>query len=392
MNQSSIIQYLLNIIRSALNGSELDPPQDAQINFDALYSFSKAHHLAGFVALCPKVLKQMPPELAKKFIYENNRATAREATQEVVISAFLDKMEESGFRAMSLKGFCIKHFYPHPALRYMTDTDILVDESEVEKITPILSSLGFTLDHESAYEIIYKSPQLVIELHKTLVQDVTKTLYSYYGDGWKFGQKKEDKEFIYEMPINDLYIYTVTHIAKHYLQGGIGIMHLVDIFVLNQIDLDRDYIVRELAKLKLERFEDNIRKLAEMWFSSAPSLEFDGTVKEMAAFILQSGAFGTTENRSVAKINLFSKINPSVTKWKIILHKIFPQPETIKLLFPATKKYPALYPCFIVIRWIKILFFRTSDIKKIAVTAEVSDAQVNAFEKHIQRMGIPKEL
>lgn len=392
MNQLSITQYLLNIIRSVLNRSDFPSPQDAQIDFEALYSFSKAHHLAGLVALCPNIIKQMPPELAKKFIYENNRATAREATQEVVISAFLDKMEEAGLRAMPLKGFCIKHFYPHPALRYMTDTDIFVDEDAIEKITPILNSLGFTFDHETTYEIIYKSTQLVIELHKTLVQDVTKTLYSYYGNGWKFGQKKEGKEFIYEMPLDDLYVYTISHIAKHYAQGGIGIMHIADIFVLNRAALDRDSISGKLAKLNLEKFEDNIRKLAEMWFSLAPSSKLDDTVKEMAAFILKSGAYGTTENRSVAKINLFSKTNPFATKWKIILHKIFPRPETIKLLFPATKKYPALYPCFIVIRWIKILFFRTSDIKKIAVTAEVSDAQVNAFEEHLKRMGIPKEL
>ena len=112
MNPLSTTQYLLNIIRSALNKSDFNPPQDTQIDFEALYAFSKAHHLAGFVALCPKALEGMPPELAAKFVYENNRAIAREATQEVIINAFLDKMEQAGLRAMPLKGFCIKHFYP----------------------------------------------------------------------------------------------------------------------------------------------------------------------------------------------------------------------------------------------------------------------------------------
>ncbi len=388
----SLPLYLISILKSLLSKSDFTPLQDAQIDFEALYSFSKAHHLAGFVALCPNILKQMPQELAKKFIYENNRATAREATQEVVISAILDKMEEAGLRAMPLKGFCIKHFYPHPALRYMTDTDILVDESAVEKINPMLSSLGFSLDHETTYEIIYKSPQLVIELHKTLVQDVTKTLYAYYGDGWKFGQKKEGKQFIYEMPLDDLYIYTVCHLAKHYSQGGIGIMHVADIFVLNQSALDRSYISRELAKLNLEKFEDNIRRLAEMWFSDSPSSEYDDTVNEMAAFILKSGAYGTTENRSVAKVNLFSKTNPNATKQKIILQKIFPPPRTIKLLFPITKKYPALYPVFMFVRWFKILFFRRNELKMLSATAEVSKDKVDTFEEHLNRAGISKDL
>ena len=387
-----MINYLISIIKSVLTGTDFTAPENININFEALYAFSKAHHLAGFVALCPSILKQMPTELAKKFIYESNRATAREATQEVVISAFLDKMEQEGLRAMPLKGFCIKHFYPHPALRYMTDTDILVDESDVEKINPILNSLGFTLDHETVYEIIYKSPQLAVELHKTLVQPSINGLFSYYGDGWKFGKKRGGKEFIYEMPLNDLYIYTVSHLAKHYLEGGIGIMHIADIFVLNRAALDRNYISRELAKLNLEKFENNIRRLAEMWFSDLPSSEFDDTVKEMAAFILKSGAYGTTENRTVAKVNLSSKANPSGTKWKYILRKIFPSSATIKLLFPITKKYPALYPVFMVVRWFKILFYRTSELKTLSATAEVSDTQINAFDEHLKRMGIPKEL
>ncbi|MBR5614067.1 MAG: nucleotidyltransferase family protein [Clostridia bacterium] len=388
----SLPLYLISILKSLLSKSNFTPPQDAQIDFEALYAFSKAHHLAGFVALCPNILKQMPPELAKKFIYENNRATAREATQEVVISAFLDKMEQAGLRAMPLKGFCIKHFYPHPALRYMTDTDILVDESDVEKINPILNSLGFTFDHETTYEIIYKSPQLVTELHKTLVQDVTKTLYAYYGDGWKFGQKKDGKEFIHEMPLDDLYIYTVSHLAKHYSQGGIGIMHVMDIFVLNRTALDRSYISRELAKLNLEKFEDNIRKLAEMWFSDSPSSEFDDTVKEMAEYILKSGSFGTAENRATAGVSRGSTNNIATAKRKIILQKIFPSPRTIKLLFPITKKYPALYPVFMLVRWFKILFFRTSELKMLSSTAEVSKDKVNTFEEHLNRAGISKNL
>ena len=252
--------------------------------------------------------------------------------------------------------------------------------------------MGFTLDHESVYEIIYKSPQLAVELHKTLVQPNINGLYSYYGDCWKFGQKKDGKEFIYEMPLDDLYIYTVSHLAKHYSQGGIGIMHVMDIFVLNRYLLDRTYISRELAKLNLEKFEDNIRKLAEMWFSDLPSSEFDDTIKEMAEYILKSGSFGTTESRAAAGVSRGSTNNIAAAKRKFILHKIFPKPATIELLFPIVKKYPALYPVFMVVRWFKILFFRTSELKMLSATAEVSDAQVNAFEEHIHRMGLPKEL
>ena len=138
-----MVNYLINIIKSVLVGTDFTESENLNIDFEQLYTFAKAHHLAGFVALCPKALEKMPPELIAKFVYENNRATAREATQEVIINAFLDEMEKAGLRVMPLKGFYTKQLYPHPALRYMTDTDILIDRERLDEIKPILENLAW---------------------------------------------------------------------------------------------------------------------------------------------------------------------------------------------------------------------------------------------------------
>ncbi len=387
-----MIKYLISIIKSVLTGADFTAPENVNIDFEQLYTFSKAHHLAGFVALCPNALEKMPPELVAKFVYENNRATAREATQEIIINAFLDEMEKSGLRAMPLKGFYTKHLYPHPSLRYMTDTDILIDRNRLDEIKPILENLGFALDHETPHEIICKSRQLVIELHKELVPPAFGKLYDYYADPWKYAELCEGKNFIHKMSPEDSYVYAIDHIAKHYVEGGIGLMHLIDVFVMNKQSLDCEYINKELEKLTLCEFEKLFSELANVWFGDKTSV-VDNRTKEMAAFILNSGAYGNSENRIASRmVANYGVDGQETTKGKLIFRKIFPTCEFLGHHYPIVNKYKVLYPVFWVVRFFNILFFRTNEIKKLSQYSEVSQDTVNTLDEHLRRMGLSKEL
>lgn len=387
-----MVKYLINIIKSVLSGADFDPPEKVNIDFEKLYGFSKAHHLAGFVALFPKVLEGMPSELAEKFIYENNRATAREATQEVVIGAFLDKMEAAKLRAMPLKGYCAKRLYPHPALRYMTDTDILIDKDKLDKIKPILEGLGFVLDHETPHEIIFKSRQLVLELHKELIPPAFGKLSDYYADPWRTARLCTGHSFIFEMSPEDAYIYAILHLAKHYAEGGIGIMHVADIFVMNRQSLDRGYIDSELKKLNLCEFESLLCQLSEVWFSGKV-LTTDSRVNEMAAFILGSGAYGSEKNRIASRlVSNYGSDGKSSSRIELIFKKIFPSAEFLGFHYPAVKKCALLYPVFWIVRFFNILLFRTKSIKKLARYATAKQGTADALAGHLRRMGLPKDL
>ena len=391
MNFSTAV-LLIRILKSVLTNKNDDFLDSMNMDFVHLYAFAKAHHLAGFVALCPEILKQMPPELAKKFIYENHRAVAREATQEVVISSFLDKMEEAGLRAMPLKGFYVKNFYPNPALRYMTDTDILIDEADIEKITPIMKSLGFEFNHETLHEIIFRSNQLVVELHKCLVHDLRTTLYDYYKDGWSFGKLQEGKNFIYKMSPEDTYVYTVTHLAKHYLEGGIGILHVADIYVLSRSEINREYVENELSKLGLIDFVKKVRSLAMLWFSDKMP-ETDSSVLEMADFILKSGAYGNDTNRTAAGAFLQEeRLGKKQSNLVRIIKRTFVSPTHIKMLYPVVKKHRYLYPVFILVRIWDVLFKRKDTKQKLINMASTTDTEKDTLKKHFEKMGLPTDL
>lgn len=388
----SCVNYFLNIIKSVLNGTPFEADSSG-IDFETLYALSKMHQLAGVVGFCPDALKQMPADIAQKFIYEKNRSISREAIQDAVVSEFLEKMEEAGFRAFLLKGICIKNMYPHPAIRYMTDTDILADEKDIEQIKPIWEELGLKFDHDSSHDMTFLSSQMVVELHKNLISSIFGRMYEYYADPWRFAVPIEGRQYIYEMSPEDLYVFAVGHLAKHYAGGGIGIKHIMDIYVMSKHEYDWDYINAELEKLGLDRFARLAQKLAYSWFSEDETVEKDDMVAEFGFVILESGAFGKTEKRLASGI-LFSKkkSNPKAPKLKMALVRIFPSLEHMQMLYPALKKHAFLYPAFWLARAFDIVFNRRDLLKGIKCLAMLEQDDIDDFAERLKMAGIPEDL
>ncbi len=383
---------LLNTIKAVLNGeTRISLPEG--INFEKLYLFSKAHGLSGFVACCPQVMASLPKEVQGKFRYEFNISVAKETAQERVVSLFLGKMEEAGLRCLPLKGFYIKKKYPIPALRQMTDTDILIDADKVQEIIPIMESLGMKYDHDTLHEIIFKNSQLVIELHKELIPSNMGRLYEYYMDGWSKAILCEGKKAVYEMSPEDTYIFMVNHIAKHYAGGGIGIKHVADVFVMSKEDLDEKYIDAELSKLGIDDFHGLLKNVANMWFSLEKNVEYDDKTLEMAHFILESGEFGNNENRTASGV--LKKDNGRVSwgaKIRRTVRRIFPSMGSMKLLYPAVKKFEFLYPIYVVVRIFDVLFNRKKEIKNLLLLINAKQEKIDLFAEHCSRMGLPKDF
>ncbi len=386
------ISFLLSVIKKVLNCNNAEFAFDTDANTEYLYAFSKAHHLAGFLGFCAEFVEQLPPELAKKFLYEKNRSIAREATQQVVISAFLDKMEEKKLFCMPLKGYQIKNMYPHPAMRYMTDTDILIDSNDIEKITQIMKDLGLEYDHETLHEVIFTNRQLNVELHKTLVPSKLGKSYDYYADYLKFTQDVEGRHYVKKMSDEDLYVYSVDHIARHYIEGGTGIKSIVDIYIMSQKELDWKYIECELSKLGLYKFGHNLKYLSKMWFSEE-AVEIDESICEMADFIFKSGAFGSNKNRTAAGVFLQEEREcKKQLKLTRLISQIFVSPEHIKMLYPVVRRHRWLYPVYVFVRIGDILFKRKGSIKKVRNMMSVTNSETEKLKQHFEKVGLSGDL
>ena len=154
----------------------------------------------------------------------------------------------------------MKQRYPKHEFRPMADADILIREEQYEQIRPLMRQLGFYEGVESNHEYIWDSVSLHVELHKRLVPSYNKDYYAYFGDGWRLATGHKGTRFF--MTPEDEFIYLFVHLAKHYRDGGVGCRQMVDLWVQRRSfpGLDEDYLRRELRKLHLLEFYDNVHK------------------------------------------------------------------------------------------------------------------------------------
>jgi len=271
--------------------------------------------------------------------------------------------EENGIDYMPLKGSNMKPRYPRPELRPMGDADILIRLDQYDTIRQLLPGLGFTEKLESDHELIWQSRGLYLELHKRLIPSYNRDYYAYFGDGWQLAKCKTGTR--HAMTEADEFIYIFTHFAKHFRDGGIGCRHVLDFWVLLRTcpTLDMGYIRRELEKLRLREFFENILRLIRFWFEEGEGSEKTDLIAE---YIWNSGSFGVHEahllSQSVKAENYsgFGRGGRLLYLW----HLLFPGMISMRKLYPVLERWPVLVPLCWVHRLVYRTFFRRGTVKR----------------------------
>ena len=381
------VKQLLALVKAALTG--VGPEPVSGVDWQRLCKLAAFHNITGLIAAEAEKLEDVPQAVRD----ELNRAQAfniyREANQELTVQKLLEDFEKAGIDHMPLKGFIIKHMYPSPELREMCDVDILVRCDQLDAINKVMVDNGFVFQTESAHEYIYNIGMVNIELHKSLVPNYNHDLYAYYGDGWKFAHKVEGYAHMYEMIPEDFYVYGIAHAAKHYLNGGLGIRQVADIYVMrHSMPLQCDYIDNQLKSLGLEKFDQIICDLCEMWFSDSLG---DADVYQMEVYILNSGTFGTSDMANKSRLYRASQgMTYRGAKLNSVKKAIFPAKEQIKKAYPNIGKMP--YPIAIICRWAYLLTKERGRVSVKISADTVSDDEIDIFAKHCEKMGLRKTL
>lgn len=108
----------------AADGVPCEELKNEQIDYPALYKFSKAHSIVNTVCYALEKLNMLPEEYAAPFRRELKIGRAREAVQELELEEISAQLESRGIKYMPLKGSVMKHLYPRPDLRSMCDLDL----------------------------------------------------------------------------------------------------------------------------------------------------------------------------------------------------------------------------------------------------------------------------
>src|SRR5262249_54550796 len=137
-------EALLRIVRSASRDLPFQSPDDHE--WPRLPSDAEAHHLAPLLEWLTRDAESSVPRAVRAQLRALTlRQTAWHRARTAAATEVLDALERRSIRTLVLKGAALAWtIYPSPALRPMTDIDLLVDRTEAAKAQTVIGQLGFS--------------------------------------------------------------------------------------------------------------------------------------------------------------------------------------------------------------------------------------------------------
>ena len=369
-------KYFLEMVSASIKGLSV-PVCPPNVDTDILYKLCVRNAVQGILYLAVKsgavaLSAENEAKLQKSYM----AILAREATQQEEIEYIRSAFNEESIEFMFLKGTHLKSLYPIPEMRFMVDMDILVKEKSMDKGGKLIVARGFTQEMNNGKDIVLvKKPFLTIELHKMLfIEDYF--MHDYFKSVWNRVEFVNGCE--YKMPVNDLYVYTLAHLAEHYLEAGSCFRPLMDLYLMEKAysQLDFDYVNKQFQIIGIEKFAEKINQLYKCIFDNG---EYNDDLILMENYIV----FGAP----VKNANEVSRIvRTHKSKSQRFIESAFPNLKHMKLRYPVLEKLPFLLPIFWFVRFFEFVFLKKGSIeqKQSSITnvdSKSEDIMKKIFEK-----------
>ncbi len=380
-----IIQGAICMIKSAITGLPCPIPEGVPL-LDVQKLMLQQRILAmGYIGA---INTGYPPE-NKGMLYLLDQycgAVLHSERQMAQIARISQAFDQNGIDYMPVKGAIMKAIYPNPELRTMSDADILIREEQYPQIAPIMAELGFQETGESDHEHIWIHEHLKVELHKRLIPTYNTDLYSYFGEGWDLA--KTCNGHCWAMSQEDAFIYNFIHFAKHYRDGDVNCRFVIDLWVHRRHcpELDMQYIRRQMEKMKMEVFYDNIMHLLDVWFQDAP---WDEKTQRITQVLFNTDAQDLKEVHTIAQNARVAQQAGSTKRLKRtqFWNRVFPSREHMDWSYPKWKKTPL--PIAWMLRWGDLLINRRDVIKNRQEEMDsVTEQALTQYRQDLEYVGL----
>jgi len=278
-------------------------------------------------------------------------------------------LNHAGVRFMLLKGAILSSLYPDPAYRRSCDADIHISEEDTNHASEILTNRGYQkIPTTNKFSIKYQlDATLSIELHTRLFEDFYekyRTAISAAG----FGSSANRREvrvlgtLAETLTTNHFLVYVICHHTKHFIDTGITLRHLIDIYVfVNEYNeqLNWVYIISSLERFGIKDFALNLLYICQHYLGmvdlSFLYQDIEEDVVEMLLFdIVERKALddGEQYDASMHHIVRETYLNVANKNTNMILANLFPGSKLLTAKFNYVKKHPVMLP----IAWIHSAF------------------------------------
>lgn len=253
-------------------------------------------------------------------------------------------LEEAEIDYIPLKGAVIRPLYPEPWMRVSCDIDILVQKEDLRKAEQILAdTLKYEVETDGylhGHDDHIKTPNgFIIELHFTLAERITPAT-PYLNNVWNRVKISEGTKHQYKMDDEMFYFYHITHLAKHFRDGGCGVKSILDTYFINtKLKLDSTNCSDLIEKSNLLKFTTVIEHIVQDWFSG----NFIYENEYMINYIFTGGVYGSTNVIAAKQTKNEGK------RLKYYIQRAFPPYDFMCERYCSLRGKPLLLPYY----WLK---------------------------------------
>ena len=377
--------YIIELLKCAITNTTPSTP-DESLDWDVVFNYAKIHRIVPVLYFS---IQKLPNDRKTKITnldqyelaYKSNLVD--DANRENEISIITKLLVSNEVDYILLKGSVTKHFYPDTSMRMMSDVDILYRNTDSKDIKSLLESNGYTQTKSTPKDAMYLSSNKLVkvEMQQSLLDDGFTDWLKYLDTIWDRCENNTDNE--YAMTPEDFYIYHIVHMAKHFINGGIGLSHVLDTWVIinHYQDLDSAYTEKIFKELSLDKFENTITDLCKYWFEDNISSD-KKAIDLISEYIFKNGAFGNISQQSANEVATGST---SSTK-----EKIFPSKQTMANYYgDVINNHPSTIPFY----WVRLTFeriFKNHDKTKVKIKSisNVSEAQKEKTKQLFEICGL----
>lgn len=263
------------------------------IDWITILNLAQIHQTEGIVYYQCK--EQLPDDINKTFEKCFMEDLYDYANRTTIMGRITNTLKEKGISFFTVKGLNISKYYPFPALRTMSDCDIVVKRKDFPVVVDVFRRMGFhgkEIISSEQWGCIYN--KIYVEIHDRLVQEgeyATNLQASFFNNYDSYLDKGEiDSSFHF--------LFLLMHLRKHFLNHGVGIRQFMDLALMSMNDnsLKWQWIEETLIKLNLHKYAHVCYSLIENWFGVVIPVQYvslpNEDVELLTLKILKNGVFG----------------------------------------------------------------------------------------------------
>ena len=378
---------VLSMTRAGLLGEKCSI--DPQTDWSKLFSIA---YRQGIINIIYRSLKHsdtgIPEDFLRLFQVEALRNIRTDYQQRSELKSLFESFEEAGIRYLPIKGILIKNLYPRPELRWMSDADIIIEKNSLEQVCPLMEKLGYAFKKGAPYEQTWEKDDFQVDVHSSALS----RSYSFYEDYFAdpFALANHTEGMCYQFGGYDMLLYSICHLAKHYLDDFGNLRNVIDLYYLLQDpSLNMKHVEQVLKEWRMDGFFEILRKTVTDWFSGAEMGEKSRLLlghilknseknTEYKVFALRLVKFGNKENRRLKGL-----------RFRYFFASLFPPLREMRLAYPLLERVPFLLPFFWFRRILFGLFFNWDHVRRFAdASFRDSEAVVKHYMEEAEAVGL----